>query len=148
MQYYYYHLILTLTLFCRGTMYEIILGGNANKECFIRKFENGLKEVATAYTPDILSCIVPRPFWLSWGGKKNRTLAAGKGNIVGSNSVISWTDTGVTQLVGALTFVTGWGTTGNWKFLRDAGKKNLLSMRNKNVIIYLLEMNVETPSDH
>ena len=129
-------------------MYEIVLGGNSNTQSFIRKDVGGYNEVAIAETPGILSCSMSLPFWISWGGKVNRTLAVGKGNILGSDSFMTWTDTGETRLVGALSLVTGWGSTGNWKFLRDAGKKNLLSMRNKNVNIYLLKMNVETPSDH
>lgn len=102
-------------------MYEIVLGGNGNKQSFIRNAVGGYNEVFIAETPNILDCAQSRPFWMSWMGRVNRTLAVGRGKSVGADTFMQWTDTVEQRTVGALSLVTGWGSTGNWTFLRDAG---------------------------
>ena len=104
---------------CSNEMYEIVIGGWANNQSVIRRGSQGSNKDLKA-TPNILKSNEDRPFWAD---AKNGLIRLGKGKVIGSNIVIKWQDNQPLDpsYVG---FMTGWGSTGVWKFQEDIeGKK-------------------------
>ena len=104
---------------CSNEMYEIVIGGWANSQSVIRRGSQGLiKDLKD--TQNILKSNEDRPFWAD---AKDGLVRLGKGKVIGSDIVMIWQDN--QQLDPSYVgFMTGFGSTGIWKFSEDTkGKK-------------------------
>ena len=104
---------------CSNEMYEIVIGGWANSQSVIRRGSQGSNKDLKA-TPNILKSNEDRPFWAD---AKDGLVRLGKGKVIGYDIVMKWQDNQPLDpsYVG---FMTGWGSTGIWKFSEDTkGKK-------------------------
>ena len=104
---------------CTNEMYEIVIGGWNNTKSVIRKgSQRSAKDERV--TQSILNPNEDRPFWAD---AKNGFVRLGKGKIIGSDIVIKWQDNQPLD-PGYVGFMTGFGSTGVWKFSEDIkGKK-------------------------
>ncbi len=96
---------------CANEMYEIVIGGWANSQSVIRRGSQGSNKDLKA-TRNILKSNEDRSFWAD---AKNGLVRVGKGKVIGYNIVMKWQDNQPLhpRYVG---FMTGWGSTGIWKF--------------------------------
>ena len=104
---------------CTNEMYEIVIGGWDNSKSVIRRGSQGSSKVERVMH-SLLNPNEDRPFWAD---AKNGLIRLGKGKVIGSNIIIKWQDNQPLDpsYVG---FMTGWGSTGVWKFQEDIeGKK-------------------------
>jgi hypothetical protein len=104
---------------CSNEMYEIVIGGWANSQSVIRRGSQGSNKDLKA-TLNILKSNEDRPFWAD---AKDGLVRLGKGKVIGSDIVMKWQDNQPLDpsYVG---FMTGFGSTGIWKFSEDTtGKK-------------------------
>ena len=104
---------------CTNEMYEIVIGGWDNSKSVIRRGSQGTSKVERVMH-SLLNPNEDRPFWAD---AKNGLVRLGKGKVIGSNIIIKWQDNQPLDpsYVG---FMTGWGSTGVWKFQEDIeGKK-------------------------
>ena len=92
-------------------MYEIVIGGWGNSQSVIRRGSQGSTKDLKS-TKDILKSTEDRPFWAD---AKDGFVRLGTGNIIGSNIVLEWKDN-LPLDVNYVGFMTGWGSTGVWKF--------------------------------
>ena len=105
---------------CSNEMYEIVIGGWANSQSVIRRGSQGSNKDLKA-TLNILKSNEDRSFWAD---AKDGLVRLGKGKVIGSDIVIQWQDNQPLDpsYVG---FMTGWGSTGIWKFSESTkGKKD------------------------
>ena len=115
---------------CTNEMYEIVIGGWNNTKSVIRKGSQGSAKDERV-TQSILSPNEDRPFWAD---AKNGFVRLGKGKIIGSDIVIKWQDNQSLDpnYVG---FMTGFGSTGIWKFSEDTkGKKSCTRSRSNQIL--------------
>ena len=104
---------------CSNEMYEIVIGGWANSQSVIRRGSQGSNKDLKA-TLNILKSNEDRSFWAD---AKDGLVRLGKGKVIGYDIVMKWQDNQPLDpsYVG---FMTGWGSSGIWKFSEDTkGKK-------------------------
>ena len=104
---------------CTNEMYEIVIGGWANSQSVIRRGSQGSNKDLKA-TLNILKSNEDRSFWAD---AKDGLVRLGKGKVIGYDIVMKWQDNQPLDpsYVG---FMTGWGSTGIWKFSESTkGKK-------------------------
>ena len=70
-----------------------------------------------AYTPDILNCDAYLPFWITWW---QGSVAVGYGEVAGIGQIVVYDDP-APAAVSYLSFLTGWGATGDWEFFNVTG---------------------------
>lgn len=92
--------------------YEIILGGNGNRNSFIRD-GNTFEEFYRIDSPDVLNCNAYRTFWVKWNVDSKITV--GRGAIVGVNQFMEWLDPQRRPFSG-LTISTYYDQPGLWDF--------------------------------
>ena len=93
-------------------LYEIVIGGWTNSNSAIRSFIPSENNEVKDPTPSILNSNEDRPFWAD---AKDGLIRFGRGNIIGNDIVLSWQDNQPLDpsYVG---FMTGWGSSGIWKY--------------------------------
>jgi hypothetical protein len=92
--------------------YEIIIGGNGNKNSFIRD-GNTFEEFYRVDSVDVLNCNEYRTFWVRWN--VDSRLAVGRGAIVNKNQFMDWPDPQKRTFAG-LTISTYYEQPGYWDF--------------------------------
>ena len=92
--------------------YEIIIGGNANKNSFIRDYDT-FGEMQRVDTVDILDCNNYRTFWVKWGIEDR--IVVGRGALLDIDSFLDWTDPEQRHFQG-LTISTYYSHVGYWDF--------------------------------
>ena len=102
-------------------MYEIVIGGWANSQSVIRRGSQGSNKDLKA-TLNILKSNEDRSFWAD---AKDGLVRLGKGKVIGYDIVMKWQDNQPLDpsYVG---FMTGWGSTGIWKFSGQKESENSL----------------------
>ncbi|CAH1794507.1 unnamed protein product [Owenia fusiformis] len=90
--------------------YEIVLGGNRNRNSMIRAKSRG-PDMIRVKTDQFLNCTEMRPFWVSWA---NGNIEVGRGFVYGMDRFMAWQDPSP-HPVNALSFATGWGSTAEWR---------------------------------
>ena len=101
-------------------LYEIVIGGWGNAKSVLRRVIPSVVAYNETATPNILNPNEDRPFWAD---VKNGLIRLGSGNIIGNDIILKWQDNQPLDptYVG---FMTGFGSTGIWKFSEDTtGKK-------------------------
>jgi hypothetical protein len=102
--------------------YEIIIGGNDNKNSFIRDYDT-MQEVQRVDTLDILDCYNYKTFWVKWGlGDK---ITVGRGALVDVATFLDWVDTDK-RIFQGFTISTYYGVTGTWDFSFLDGKFDII----------------------
>lgn len=104
----------------RSPTYEIIIGGNGNRNSFIRDGST-FQEFYRVDTPDILDCNGYRTFWVKWHEANN--LQVGRGAIVGKQKFMQWLDP-QSRSFGGMTISTYYDQPGLWDFSFVDGMKN------------------------
>ena len=99
--------------------YEIIIGGNNNRNSFIRNGIGTAEELYRVDTPDVLDCNSYRTFWVRWN--TDNKLGVGRGAIVGRNQFMDWVDPQKRTFSG-LTISTYYDQPGLWDFSFVHGK--------------------------
>ena len=98
--------------------YEIVIGGWSNTKSVIRRIiPFPVVDYDEIATPNILNANEDRPFWAD---ARNGLIRFGSGHVIGNDIILSWQDNQPLNpsYVG---FMTGWGSSGIWKY---KGKKN------------------------
>ena len=101
--------------------YEIVIGGWSNTRSVIKRRPLGIfinDEANAKSTPEILHGNEYRPFWAQ---ALNGLVRFGTGQIVGQNVVLQWQDP-YPIIPDSIGFMTGWGSSGDWKWnIQDLG---------------------------
>ena len=92
--------------------YEIIIGGNANMNSFIRDAET-FHEKIRVDTPNILDCNNYRTFWVKW--ESDYTVTVGQGAVINRNTFLDWNDA-EQRVFRGITISTYYGAEGLWEF--------------------------------
>ena len=92
--------------------YEIIIGGNGNKNSFIRDYATMI-EKQRVETPDIMDCNNYRAFWVKC--ESSGRLTVGKGAVIGNSAFLDWVDD-EKRIFKGLTISTWDNATGFWDF--------------------------------
>lgn len=91
-------------------------GGSGNTRSWISESVNGAS-VVDAVTDQVLSCDEMRHFWVTW---HQGNLTVGRGNTLGSDVIMAYTDLELPYIVSAAAFSTP-ETAGEWRILREQG---------------------------
>jgi len=92
--------------------YEIIIGGNENRNSFIRD-SNTFIEVQRVDTVDIMDCYNYKTFWVKWDA--NYRITVGRGAYVDMNHFLNWVDPEKRNFQG-LSISTYYDQPGLWDF--------------------------------
>lgn len=92
--------------------YEIIIGGNGNRNSFIRD-GNTFEEFYRVDSADVLDCNAYRTFWVKWN--VDSKIVVGRGAVVGANQFMDWLDPQRRSYSG-LTISTYYDQPGLWDF--------------------------------
>lgn len=92
--------------------YEIIFGGYGNMNTFIRDRATGV-EGQKIDTPNLMDCNNYLAFWAKW--EPSGRITAGKGAVVGSQTLIDWVDN-EKRIFQGITISTWDGASGYWDF--------------------------------
>ena len=99
--------------------YEVVIGGSENTRTAIRR--NRQTDEVTVETPEILSCDIMRPFWISW---YEGLIEVGEGDVYAVDRITSWQDP--EPITVAHVAITTWNTAeGFWQFTNYPSKLSL-----------------------
>jgi len=111
--------------------YEVLMGGNGNTICALRKTKYaGAPLLAQATTADIMSEKELRTYWISW---KN-PIQFGKGSVVGQNVILEYTDTSLLPI--NWLSLAGWDVTGNVLYQRELTPPDTIQVNIPNAYQY------------
>lgn len=102
--------------------YEIVIGGWADSQSVIRDCKQCAHMDTAAHQDHPVSCTAFRSFWISW---TNNIIKVGTGHDIGKNRFLIWNDTSPHD-VNYVAVSTGFGSSGQWKFVRGKVKKKRL----------------------
>ena len=97
--------------------YEIVIGGDGNRNIKIRRNRRISRWDKTVTTPGIIDCHESRWFWIS---KYGDTIQVGKGPIPGSFVELSFTDSNRWP-INSIQFSTSERAVGQWEFSKQTG---------------------------
>jgi len=98
--------------------YELVIGADGNTYTSLRNGTDPTKILFQSETLNILDCLIPRQFWLSWN--KN-TLSFGKGTIPEQNRILYYRDVNI-HTINAISIRTPLSVRGVWAFYSFTGK--------------------------
>ena len=110
--------------------YEIAIGGYGNQKVSLRK-GIGTGDMDSMDVPDILKGDEFQSFWVSW---KDGLIMAGFGHMIGEEILVQYSDPDA-PMVNAVSFMTGWGTSGRWKVKRAASKWQTAKLSSMVIIV-------------
>ncbi|XP_052675027.1 uncharacterized protein LOC128156779 [Crassostrea angulata] len=134
------HVALMSTDNTAGPLYEIVIGGWGNTQSCIRLGKQ--QECKRTYFGPVVNSYTYTHFWVSWA---NGVISLGRSETVNQTKLIDFTHTDPYP-VNFLAVMTGFGSTGNWKFINDV-TCNLEAFENTRVIINNTECNGITTYD-
>lgn len=108
------HVALMSTNDTTDSLYEIVIGGwGNNKTCIRLGMQQSCKE---SHIGPVLNGDTYIPFWVSW---VNGTISLGQSDIVNKNLWMEFSHS-TPFPVNFLAVMTGFGSTGNWKFINGS----------------------------
>lgn len=105
------HVALMSTDNTAGLLYEIVIGGWGNTKSCIRLAKQ--QECKNTYLGPVVNSYTYTHFWVSWA---NGVISLGRSETVNQTKLIEFTHTNPYP-VNFLAVMTGFGSTGNWKFI-------------------------------
>lgn len=105
------HVALMSTDNTAGPLYEIVIGGWGNTISCIRLAKQ--QECKRTYFGPVVNSYTYTHFWVSWA---NGVISLGRSETVNQTKLIEFTHTNPYP-VNFLAVMTGFGSTGNWKFI-------------------------------
>ena len=127
------HIALATNVGAFDEAYEVIIGGFNNTMSSIRYNKNG-QSMVNVTTKGVLSCFMPREFWISW---RDGSINVGRGGEVFVNTFLSWRDLEPDE-VNVMQVSSGNGNRAAWVFVESDCKSSESKVLEKSSILPLI----------